>query len=182
MDDEEQPLLDVREFLADEDLAGWGPPEVTPLRTFDEALLELERTRYDLVILDVRAGGHEASAAALEGDDAGREVLRRIREQRYVPVVFFTGIAGAVQDLEDRSVRVVSKPDGAGALVTQVRQLFDTGLPVVNRALVRFIEDQQRDYMWDFVDTSWDELRWRAIIRRSLTYLPAASAGRCLGH
>lgn len=177
VDDEEQPLKEVRDYLRTEDLGGWGPPEITALRSFDEALAELERTRYDLVILDVRAGGHQP--ADFEGDDAGRELLRRIQERRYVPVVFFTAIAGAVEDLKGHSVRVVRKPDGAEALVEQVRDVFETRLPVVNRALVRFIEHQQRDYMWTFVDAHWDELGVE-VDHTAVAYLLARRIGRSL--
>ena len=177
VDDEEQTLKDVQDFLGEADLGGWGPPEITPLRSFDDALTELERTRYDLVILDVRSGGHDPGD--LEGDDAGRELLRRIQKRRYVPVVFFTAIAGAVQDLQGHSVRVVAKPDGAQALVDQVRDLFNTRLPIVNRALVRLIEDQQRDYMWNFVDAYWDELGVEGD-HTAVAYLLARRIGRSL--
>jgi hypothetical protein len=38
-----------------------------------------------------------------------------------------------------------------------VRGIFATRLPAVNRALIRHLETVQRDYMWDFVATHWEQ-------------------------
>ena len=71
------------------------------------------------------------------------------------------------------------KTDGLGALLDAVRDLFETRLPAVNRALVRLIEDEQRRYMWDFVAEHWSELS-ESDDHMELAYLLGRRLGRSL--
>jgi hypothetical protein len=40
-----------------------------------------------------------------------------------------------------------------------LEEIFASGLPAVNRALIRHLESVQRDYMWDFVVKHWQQYR-----------------------
>jgi CheY-like chemotaxis protein len=178
VDDDREYRERARDYLEGEELPGWGTPLVRSLDSFSEALATLESGRFDLVILDVRLGGHDQTAAP-PAEEAGVRTLEEIRARRFVPVVFWTGLPGKVAQLSGPLVRVVAKTDGPQRLGEVVRELFDTGLPAVNRALLALVEDEQRRYMWDFVARHWDELRVDGD-PLALAYLLARRLGRSL--
>lgn len=122
--------------------------------SFEGGLRELERSRIDLVILDVRLGDDAAV-----GDEAGVRTLKAIQERRFVPVVFYTAVPHLVRPLASPPlIDVVEKGAGPDALREAVQRAFDSGLPLVNRALVRHLEEIQRAYMWTFVAKHWKEI------------------------
>lgn len=178
VDDDRESLAQAREYLQDEEVGEWGRAQVHSLTTFGDALELLETRRFDLVILDVRLGGYEPQAATPE-DEEGVRTLDAIRHRRFVPVVFWTGLPERVRHLEGPLVRVQDKTAGLAVLLGAVRDLFDTRLPAVNRALLRLIEDEQRRYMWDFVAEHWSELSEGAD-HMGLAYLLARRLGRSL--
>jgi len=173
VDDEEEICREVKEHLEGEAIARVGDScKVDSLTAFPAALAKLEAERFDLVILDVRVGSQEAAIPAPEAE-AGRRLLEDIKARRYVPVVFYTALPNQVRDLESDLVRVVTKGGSSLAnLLEAVRAVFATGLPDVNRALLRHIENVQRDYMWKFVVPNWGALSGTED-RRSLAYLLA---------
>lgn len=141
------------EYLRDEvvDTSG-SKPEVDSSKNFAGALSVLEEKRYDLLILDVRLG--EGRGADRE---AGIHTLTRVRERRFLPVIFYTAIPGAVSDLESPLVRVVEKTESLNRLLEEVKAVFATRLPEVNRLLIEHFETIQREYMWGFVGKNWKE-------------------------
>ncbi len=70
-----------------------------------------------------------------------------VRQRRFVPIVFYTGLDYKVRDLESPVVRVVEKTKGVVKLLETVKEIFNTTLPQTNRALVHHLETVQRDYM-----------------------------------
>jgi CheY-like chemotaxis protein len=170
VDDDQDVCRQVKEFLEGESVAGPGEyPDVQTCTDFDEALQVLESHRFDVVILDVRLGPYDL---AQEGEEAGTRALSAIRQRRFVPVVFYTGLPHLVQHLQTPLVQVVEKTAGLQQLLQVVRDLFATRLPAVNRALLRHLDSVQRDYMWDFVVTHWDRFV-ETSDRTTLAYLLA---------
>jgi CheY-like chemotaxis protein len=169
VDDDPDAGREVREILEMEAVDDAGTkPEVHVEPSFGAGLIELEKGRYDLVILDVRLGDGQGA-----DDEAGIRALASIRERRFVPVVFYTAIPHAVTELAAPPlVDVVEKTAGSAALVEAVRAAFHSGLPLVNRELVGHVEEIQRKYMWDFVAGNWAELG-TSRDRASLAYLLA---------
>lgn len=159
VDDDEDVRDQAREYLQKEEIPSWGRPTVTSVAAFSDALGELETRRCDLIILDVRLGGHDPEDAPPD-EEEGLRTLAAIRSRRFVPIVFWTGLPGKVGHLAGPVVRVVDKgaADPLGSLLEAVRASFATRLPLVNRSLIRLIEDEQRRYMWDFVAQHWEEL------------------------
>lgn len=128
--------------------------EVRIETTFEDGLRELERSRIDLVILDVRLGDDPAA-----DDEAGLRTLRAIQERRFVPVVFYTAVPHIVRHLASPPlIDVVEKGAGQSSLTEAVQRAFESSLPLVNRALVRHLEEIQRAYMWNFVAKHWKEI------------------------
>jgi CheY-like chemotaxis protein len=167
----------VRDFLQGEEIPGWGKPQVISIESFDEALGELEAHRFDLMILDVRLGGHEEQDVPPE-EEEGARTLQQIKERRFVPVIFWTGLPGKVEHLASPLIHVLEK-GRLDALIGSVGDLFTTRLPALNRALRHLIEDEQRRYMWEFVASHWEELRAGGD-DMALAYLLVRRLGRSL--
>jgi CheY-like chemotaxis protein len=130
--------------------------EVTTTVNFSEAIHRLEDCRFDLTVLDVRygqAGGKQPRV------HAGIRTLETIRRTRFLPVVFYTGVAHLVDELAIFPlVTVVRKTAGVNELATQVSRVFRSGLPSIGRLLNRELEEAQRQYMWEFVAKHWRDV------------------------
>jgi CheY-like chemotaxis protein len=158
VDDEGEVLEQVADYVGRVEIPGWGAPEITSIENFDDALNTLERQRFDLLILDVRLGGHENDDAAPD-EEEGIRTLAAIKARRFLPIIFWTGLPRKVEDLTGALVRAVSKDSGLKALSESAMDLFAAGLPGVNRGLRHLVEEEQRAYMWDFVAEHWEDLR-----------------------
>ncbi len=157
IDDEKEIRENVKEYLEGEQIPAWGQPQVVSCEDFGDALPVLEAERFDLVILDIRLGSREEEGISIE-DELGVRTLAEIRDRRFVPIVFWTGLPGNVEHLAGPLVRVLEKTTGLPTLLAGICEVFATRLPAVNRALQRLVEDEQRRYMWDFVAAHWQQL------------------------
>lgn len=158
VDDEDNVLAQVKELLeGDDDIAALGGVEVTSFSSFSRALDHLDQTFTDVVILDVMKD-HGVSAANPEL--AGRDAFDRLRGKVFLPVIFYTGFANHVEDLEEdlKLLRVVAKGN-ADRLLLAVREVLGEGLPSLNRNLVEMLREVQRSYMWEFVAQHWPVFR-----------------------
>lgn len=152
-DDEDEICDQVKDYLdgAAPVTGNDGCIAVETLTDFDRVIDKLEDRHIDLVILDVRL---QLRGQATQ-EEAGERILGDVRQKRFVPVIFYTGLPNLVRHLESPLVRVVEKTQGLPELLETIKKVFETGLPQVNRALVRHLETVQRDYMWDFVAENW---------------------------
>jgi CheY-like chemotaxis protein len=128
---------------------------------FREATTRLDGSRFDLLILDLKND-------EINDEDAGRTIFEEIKSKRFVPVVFYSAIAHKVRNLESVFVRVVEKTEGLRKLRAEIKRIYDTGLP----ALTRFIEEEQRVYMWEFVEHFWQDAK-SCYEKADITYLLA---------
>lgn len=141
--------------LRDHDIAGDATkPEVIECADFSKGVALLEDQHFDLLILDLRLGSHEGEPAP----EAGIEALDQISKRQFLPVIFFTGLPHKVpEERLSALTRVVEKSDTYDPLFAEIRLVFDTHLPAVNRALGDHVREVQRSYMWDFVLKHWDD-------------------------
>lgn len=147
VEDDAAIAAEVKEAL---EAAGWldGSSFTVEVTTsFDEALHALERFRFDILILDLRA---ESAKGKQDEADAGLKVLERIKAVRFAPVIFYTALPNVVRGLASPFVRIVEKTEGVMAVRAAVAAVLSTKLPYLNR----YLEDQQRRYMWDFVEST----------------------------
>jgi CheY-like chemotaxis protein len=141
---------DTEEFIAEHRV--FEAPDrviVEKCTNFGDALHCLNEKRVDLVILDLKD-----DSIILDDEDkplAGEEVFAQIRLTRFVPVVFYTAYPEKVRYLENPYVCVVKRGGEERDLRDAIKKVFETGLP----RLIRHIEDEQRMYMWDQVQTNW---------------------------
>ena len=119
---------------------------------FDKALDRLESGHFDFIVLDVRLGPHEEERE----EEEGIKVLESIKARCFVPVIFYTGLSHKVADLETPLVKVIEKTKGLPKLLEIIQDIMASKLPQVNRELMRHVEEVQRKYMWDFVQSNWE--------------------------
>ncbi len=180
VDDDPDFCSQVVGYLDGETVGGSGGVlRVQAISDFNSALIELESRRIDVLILDVRVGPYDeyTEEDTKPEDEAGLveegvRVLNAVRQRRFVPIVFYTGLDYKVRDLESPVVRVVEKSKGVEELFESVKEIFSSALPQTNRALVHHLENVQRDYMWGFVAAQWDRFGSNAD-RTALAYLLA---------
>lgn len=157
VDDDEGYCKDAKEFLQGEPLTSAGDTAlVKSVSDFSAALRILESRRYDAVILDVRQGDYEKEPE----EDAGVQLLEAIKNARFLPIIFFTGLPNLVQHLANPPfIQVVRKGETLEPLLTAVQDTVRSQLPMINRALVSHVDRVQRDYMWHFVADNWSEIK-----------------------
>ena len=137
------------------------PPDIECEQSFEEAMSVLETRDFDLLILDVRDQAMEESSPEAD-PDLGKQVYRDVRSRRFVPIVFYTALPTQVEPLSNPPfVQVVSKisDEPVQDLREAVSAAFDSGFPRLHRALKDLVESTARNFMVDFVETNWDELR-----------------------
>jgi len=128
---------------------------IETMTDFDDTLAALEKRRFDIIILDVRL-----TAGKVQQEDKGRDILEFIKQKRFIPVIFYTAVPHLVRDIENQEkplVQVVEKTEGLSRVLEAIRKILATGIPTINRALIRHLEVVQRDYMWDFVAKHWEQ-------------------------
>lgn len=154
VDDEQEICNQVKEYFDGESITDDDASvQVTTLTVFEKALNTLENHHFDLIILDVRLESNDP-----QDEEAGIYTLEAIKQKRFIPIVFYTGVAHLVRSLETPLIKVVEKTEGLPRLQDVVKEIFAARLPAVNRALIRHLETVQRDYMWDFVAKHWEQL------------------------
>ncbi len=152
VDDEAEICRQISEFLQNEQLPDSNDRlQVESRNDLASGLEALQTQRFDLVILDVRLGMSEEEA------DAGVRLLGAIRERRFLPVIFYTGLPRIVAAAATPLVHIVEKTDGLPVLFSAIVSIFGTRLPAINRALIRHLENVQREYMWTFVEQHWGQ-------------------------
>ncbi|MFT7043830.1 MAG: CheY-like chemotaxis protein [Candidatus Azotimanducaceae bacterium] len=119
----------------------------TLVNSFDEAIPKIETGRFDIVFLDVHdnSGDPDPTNSPAEEDQRGEEILQKIKNSLFVPVVFYTGYSQKVKHLASPFVKVVAKGSEVEDLRRAVKEILSTGLP----ELSKHIEEQSRTYMWN---------------------------------
>ncbi len=166
VDDNEQVRESIRLLFDGEAVsADGGTCVVDQEASFTDALERVERTQYDLVILDIRddAIAQHVDADDLHGDEAteadvGVELAAQLRKRRFVPIIFWTAVPQYAGPANEPFVTVLSKSVNPDELVLAAKRVFDSGLPSVHRALIEHVEAVTRDFMADFVETNWADM------------------------
>ena len=142
---------------------------------FNKALDRLESGRFDFVVLDVRLGPHEEERE----EEEGIKVLESIKARCFIPVIFYTGLPQKVRHLETPLIKVLENTEGLPKVLSIVKEIISTRIPLVNRALLQHVKEVQRDYMWDFVARNWEKFS-DTPDRTSLAYLLARRLAKSL--
>lgn len=137
--------LDLYKTKSDESI------QTTTVSRFQDAFDLIESQRFDLLILDVFRGPVDTTTSTPDG----RQVLQEIRSRRFLPVIFYTALPNAVEDLQSDIVRVVTKEGGFASLQKALSETFDLGLPQLNRKFSDHVSTVLRDFLWDLTPEHW---------------------------
>lgn len=154
VDDDTELAAKLKEFFEGEDPVAEKRFEVTIQNTFDDALTYLETHRVDLLILDVREGSGDTPI----DEQRGKKLMEAVKKRRFIPIIFYTAAAELVKPCETPLTRVVSKDEGAEGVFQVAKEILETKIPDVNRALIAHFEEVQRQYLWEFVDKHWENV------------------------
>lgn len=169
VDDDPDLCAQIKEFLEGETSSQGDKFSVETTTDFAGALDRLRSRRFDIAILDLREGAWEDNPE----EEAGLRTLKEFQANSFVPIIFHTGLAHRITELEGVAIRVLTKEPGSLALLLRaVNDVIETRLPEVNRALNHHVEEVQRDYMWNFVVQHWGQFSG-TVDRASLAYLLA---------
>lgn len=154
IEDNEQMRKDILEELQGVEIAG-RTLAVRPVEDFRTAFEEVRERRADLVILDVYQ-----DTPMLGGDPIGLEVLDELQNTGFVSVILYTAHPEGAKGRESPFVKIVGKDDsGVATLRAEVESVFSGRLPQLFRAIVSHFDRTLREYMWGFVQESWDSLK-----------------------
>lgn len=141
---------------------------VDHIQDFDIALENIEKSLYDIAILDVFKGEQSLTITK----KPGIEILGEIQKRCFIPVIFYTALPSAVNVPLNDLVQVVHKTSGGLiGLKSAVEKTIKLGLSQINRQLINYFLGVQGQYMWKFVYPSWPNLT--EADKKSLAYLLA---------
>ena len=126
--------------------------ELGIVTNFDNALTELERYNYDIVVLDVYEGPPSEENKNLRG----KEILEKIKSTVPIVVVLYTALTAHVEDLRSPIVHVASK--ASDDLEEVIKNVIKTGIPEVKQKLIGHIHSELTKYYWDFAEKQADLL------------------------
>ncbi len=113
---------------------------------FEDGITKIRENSYEIIVLDLCKGKPLSG-----GDQTGLEVLRDIQKIAFIPVIFYSGLAGDIRELESDIVRIVSKTDGSDALKSEIEKLTKRRLPVLRDAIHQHIDSELKSYFWDII-------------------------------
>ena len=81
--------------------------------------------------------------------------------------------------METPLIKVLENTEGLPKVLSIVKEILSTRIPLVNRALLQHVKEVQRDYMWNFVSVNWEKLG-DTPDRTALAYLLARRLAKSL--
>ena len=113
---------------------------------FQEGITSIQNYDFDLVILDLYNDTKE------KDEEAGIKVLNQIRQNAFIPVIFYTGHAYKIYDLVSEIVGVVSKGDGIEALTAEIERIIASKIALIKGQIYSHLKESLRKYFWETVD------------------------------
>ncbi|GAT86578.1 CheY-like chemotaxis protein [Paenarthrobacter nicotinovorans] len=155
VDDKQEQLEELEHDLRIE-LGDFGEIAIEVRDSFEAAEQELRSqvSQYDVVILDVMMGDPNDDAFERE---RGVELYERLRDIRWVPIVFYTGLPSSCEGLEAPPLVTVVGKDEPDVLYDRVRAALDSGAAQMARDLVSKLDRQIRSFLGHHVAPSWEQ-------------------------
>lgn len=132
--------------------------------TFPDGITMLSQDDFDIVVLDLFEGNPIGGNEKL-----GLDVLESIQESRFIPTVFYSGMANEVEELRSEIVGVVNKGDDFQDLTTELERIISSNLALIRKHICDHIRELLRKYFWETVHA-----------KRNL--FPAGSTDESLGY
>ncbi|MFZ3077151.1 MAG: hypothetical protein WA139_01735 [Candidatus Aenigmatarchaeota archaeon] len=155
MIDDDVTICKQIEELLDGEIINGNTIKLEYTHKFDQGLSMLKDKAYDLIILDLYKG----IPSITNTDRPGEQILEHIKGSCFIPIIFFSGLVNPIQHLKSDVVRIVRKGDGNGALIEEIKSVFDSKLPLIKRKIDDYLNVSMRSYFWDFVHPNWASLK-----------------------
>ncbi len=104
------------------------------------------------------------------GRKRGLVVLREIQSYAFIPVIFYTGIAHQITNLQSEVIGVVNKSDGIKTLEDEIRRIISSNVALLKPKIIAHINEELKKYFWDIIDKQ-KEIFKRNTTDYSLGYL-----------
>lgn len=145
VDDELENRENLFEILNDENIEN-NILKIKTLESFQVAYEEISKNIYHIIILDIFQGKPEDN-----GNKLGLDILSEIQRNIFIPVIFFSGNAGAVEDLKSEIIGVVRKSDGYDVLKDEIRRLIISNLLFIKQNISLHLETEFKNYFWGII-------------------------------
>lgn len=107
---------------------------------------------YHIVILDLYKG-----PAIKGGEDAGSKVFEKVRDNFFVPIIFYSGNINEVKNLRSQIIGVASKGGDFNELLLELERLVKHNLPFIKENIHAYIDSEFRKYFWDVIQEQSDK-------------------------
>lgn len=113
----------------------------------------VDRSReYHIVILDLYKGD-----ATNGGEDEGSKIFEKVKDNFFIPVIFYSGNINEVKKFKSQVVGVASKGDGVDALIAEIDRLTKHNLPFLKNNVHTYIEGEFKKYFWEIIQKENDK-------------------------
>jgi len=121
--------------------------EFKSIDDFESAIAEITKNDYHIVILDIYKGKPD------DNIDEGEKILKAIQNERFIPVIFYSGNTKNVESLRSQMVGVVTKGEGEGIenLKKEIERLVKSNLPFIRENIHNYLEKELKEYFWDII-------------------------------
>lgn len=146
VEDDKSNREDLIKVLSD-DVVGEYTIKIEGFDSFEGAIDEISAHQYHIIILDLFIGN-----PAEGGKEAGIDILKKIQDNYFVPIIFYSGNTKNVKELKSQIVGVVTKGDeGIDGLRTEIERLVKFNLPFIKENLHNYVEEELKTYFWDII-------------------------------
>ncbi|NDV58210.1 response regulator [Bacteroides sp. 519] len=154
VEDDKSNREDLEKIL-DGDKIGEYTISMESVDTFENAIDIIESKAYHIIILDLFKGNPQQG-----GKEEGLDILTKIQQNFFVPVIFYSGNTKHVQDLKSQIVGVVTKGDeGVEGLKTEIGRLVQSNLPFLKDRVHEYLESEFKTYFWDIIHNQRDKFK-----------------------
>ena len=121
--------------------------EFKSIDDFESAIAEITENDYHIVILDIYKGKPD------DNIDEGEKILKAIQNERFIPVIFYSGNTKNVKNLRSQMVGVVTKAEeeGIANLKKEVERLVKSNLPFIRENIRNHLEKELKEYFWNII-------------------------------
>jgi DNA-binding response OmpR family regulator len=115
--------------------------------TFELGIEKIKTSNYDLIVLDLCKGEPSENA-----EREGLTVLTQIQSYSFIPVIFYTGIAHSITELQSEVVGVVNKSDGLKVLQREIERIISSNIALLKPKILSHINNELKNYFWNIID------------------------------
>lgn len=119
------------------------PIKVETENDFNAGIEKIKNNNYNIIILDLCDDKNG------DQDRSGESVLMEVQKHSFTPIIFYSGHAHNITDLNSCIIRVISKGgDGTDQLEDAIKDIVRIKLAGLRNAIHKHIDDELNSYFW----------------------------------